>query len=49
MANDFEHGTRKTIALTVKAEKITTDIFKSALSEFLNGNSEKRTNDIPKA
>ena len=41
MANDFEHGTRKTIALTVKAEKITADIFKSALREFLNGNAEK--------
>lgn len=41
MANDFEHGTRKTIALTVQAEKITADIFKSALSEFLNGNSQK--------
>lgn len=42
MANDFEHGTRKTIALTVQAEKITSDIFKSALNEFLSGNSQKK-------
>ncbi|MDE7363720.1 MAG: PcfB family protein [Ruminococcus sp.] len=42
MANDFEYGTRKTIALTVQAEKITADIFKLALSEFLDGNSQKK-------
>jgi len=39
---DFEQGTRKTIDITVKAEKITADILKSALQEFMNGKAEKK-------
>ena len=38
---DFESGTRKTIDITVKAEKITADILKSALQEFMSGKAEK--------
>ena len=38
---DFEQGTRKTIDITVKAEKITADILKSALQEFMSGKAEK--------
>ena len=39
---DFEQGTRKTVDITVKAEKITADILKSALQEFMNGKAEKK-------
>jgi len=39
---DFEQGTRKTIDITVKAEKITADILKSALQEFMSGKAEKK-------
>lgn len=42
MPSDYESGTRKTIDLSVKAEKITSDILKSAMQEFLNGNAEKK-------
>lgn len=42
MPNDYESGTRKTIDISVKAEKITADILKTALQDFLNGNSEKK-------
>ena len=38
---DFEQGTRKTIDITVKAEKITADILKSALQEFMSDKAEK--------
>ncbi len=31
MANDYENGTKKTIDLTIKAEKISSDILKEAL------------------
>jgi len=42
MPSDFETGTRKTIALTVQAEKLTSDILKSAIQEFLSGKAEKK-------
>ena len=42
MPSDFENGTRKTIDISVKAEKMTVDILKSALQEFLSGKSEKK-------
>ena len=42
MPSDFETGTRKTIALTVQAEKLTTDVLKSAIQEFLSGKAEKK-------
>ena len=40
MPSDFENGTRKTIDISVKAEKMTVDILKSALQEFLSGKSK---------
>ena len=42
MPSDFENGTRKTIDISVKAEKMTADILKSALQEFLSGKAEKK-------
>ena len=42
MPSDFETGTRKTIALTVQAEKLTSDILKTAMQEFLSGKAENK-------
>lgn len=42
MASDFESGTRKTIDISVKAEKITADVLKAALQEFMSGKAEKK-------
>lgn len=42
MASDFESGTKKTIDLSMKAEKITADILKTAMQEFLSGMAEKK-------
>lgn len=42
MPSDFESGTKKTIDISLKAERITADILKSALQEFLSGNAEKK-------
>lgn len=42
MATDYESGTKKTIELSIKAEKITSDILKSAMQEFLSGKAEKK-------
>ncbi|MBR7084398.1 MAG: PcfB family protein [Oscillospiraceae bacterium] len=42
MSSDFESGTRKMIDLTIKAEHLTSDILKSAMNDFLNGNAEKK-------
>lgn len=42
MATDYESGTKKTIDLSIKAEKLTSDILKSAMQEFLNGKAEKK-------
>ena len=44
MASDFEHGTRKTIDLTIKAERLTSDILKAAMQEFLSGDMKKGRN-----
>ena len=41
LSSDFESGARKTIDITVKAEKMTADILKSALQEFMSGKAEK--------
>jgi len=41
LSSDFEQGTRKTIDITVRAEKITADFLKTALQEFMNGKAEK--------
>lgn len=42
MAGDYERGTKKTIDLTIKAQKLTADILKEALQEFMNGKAEKK-------
>ena len=42
MPSDFESGTRKTIDLSVKAEKITSDVLRSAMQEFLSGKADKK-------
>ena len=42
MANDYENGIKKTIDLTIKAEKISSDILKEALQEFMAGKAEKK-------
>ena len=42
MPSDFESGTKKTIALTMKAERITSDILKSAIQDFMSGKAEKK-------
>ena len=42
MSSDFESGTKKTIALTMKAERITSDILKSAIQDFMSGKAEKK-------
>lgn len=50
MPSDYESGVRKTIDISVKAEKVTSDILKSAMQEFLNGNAEKKgTHDVSPA
>lgn len=41
MATDFEQGTRKTIDLTIKAERLTSDILKAAMQEFLSDDGKK--------
>ena len=42
MPSDFESGTRKTIDLSVKAEKITSDVLRLAMQEFMSGKAEKK-------
>lgn len=42
MPSDFESGTKKTIDISIKAEKMTADVLKSALQEFLSGKAEKK-------
>ena len=42
MPSDFESGTRKTIDISIKAEKMTADVLKAALQEFMSGKAEKK-------
>ncbi len=42
MPSDYESGAKKTIALTIKAERVTSDILKAAMAEFLDGKTEKK-------
>ena len=42
MSTDFESGIKKTIDISMKAEKITSDVLKTALQEFMSGNAEKK-------
>ena len=40
MPSDFESGTRKIIDISLKSEKLTADILKTALQEFMSGKAE---------
>ena len=42
MPSDYENGAKKTIDISIKAEKMTADVLKSALQEFLSGKAEKK-------
>ena len=42
MPSDFESGTKKTIDISIKAEKMTANVLKSALQEFMSGKAEKK-------
>lgn len=42
MANDYENGTKKTIDLTIKAEKISSDILKEDITDFIDSDSKDR-------
>ena len=42
MPSDFESGTKKTLDLTIKTERMTADILKAAISDFLDGKTEKK-------
>ena len=42
MSTDFESGTKKTIDISLKAEKLTSDVLKTALQEFMLGKAEKK-------
>lgn len=39
---DYENGAKKTIDISIKAEKMTADVLKSALQEFMSGKAEKK-------
>lgn len=41
MADDFQKGSLKTIDITVQTAKMTEDLLKQAMQEFLNGTAEK--------
>ena len=40
MPSDYENGAKKTIDISIKAEKMTADVLKSALREFMSGKAE---------
>lgn len=42
MSSDFEAGAKKTIDISFKAEKITSDVLKTALQEFMSGKAERK-------
>ena len=42
MPSDYESGAKKTIDISIKTEKMTADVLKSALQEFLSGKAEKK-------
>lgn len=42
MPSDYESGTKKTIDISVKAKKLTADVLKAALQEFMSGKTEKK-------
>ena len=47
MPSDYENGAKKTIDISIKAEKMTADVLKSALQEFLSGKAEKKGRKSP--
>ena len=42
MPSDYENGAKKTISISIKTEKLTADVLKAALQEFLSGKAEKK-------
>ena len=42
MPSDYESGAKKTIDISLKAERMTSEILKAALQEFLSGKAEKK-------
>ena len=42
MPSDYENGAKKAIDISIKAEKLTADVLKSALQEFMSGKAEKK-------
>jgi cation transport regulator ChaB len=42
MPSDFESGTRKTIDLSIKTEKMTAEVLQIAMQDFLSGKAEKK-------
>ncbi len=42
MPSDYESGAKKTIDISIKAEKMTADVLKAALQEFMSGKAEKK-------
>lgn len=42
MQNDFEKGAENTIDITVQATKLTSEVLRSALNNYLNGKAEKQ-------
>lgn len=42
MPSDYENGAKKTIDISLKAERMTSEILKAALQEFLSGKAEKK-------
>lgn len=42
MLSDQENGVKKTIDISIEAEKMTTDVLKAALQEFMSGKAEKK-------
>ena len=42
MPSGYESGAKKTIDISIKAEKMTADVLKSALREFMSGKAEKK-------
>ena len=42
MPSDYENGAKKTIDISIKAEKMTADVLKSALQEYISSKTEKK-------
>ena len=42
MPSDYKSGAKKTIDISIKAEKMTADVLKAALQEFMSGKAEKK-------